>query len=273
MTTPASLGAMPTVLDDILVGVRADLAARMSRRSLSELRRAVGHLAPALDAVAVLRRPGLALIAEVKRRSPSRGDLAPIADPAELAMTYAAGGASAISVLTEERRFNGSLNDLDAVRAAVQIPVLRKDFVVTEYQVWEARAHGADIVLLIVAALTDDELISLLALVHRLGMTTLVEVHDEAEVERALAVGAPVIGINARNLKSLEVHPDTFGRLAPLIPDSVVRIAESGISGPADAARFAAEGADAVLVGESLVTQGNPMEAVRAIVAVGASRV
>ncbi len=183
------------------------------------------------------RSPGLSVIAEVKRRSPSKGDLAPIPDPAALATAYAAGGADAISVLTEERRFGGSLEDLRAVRTAVETPLLRKDFVVTGYQLLEARAAGADLVLLIVAALDDALLRDLHDQARELGLTALVEVHDEAEVERALAVGAALVGVNARNLKTLEVDPGTFARLAGRLPAGVVRVAESGIAGPQDAAR------------------------------------
>ena len=159
------------------------------------------------------------MIAEVKRRSPSKGDLAPITDPAALAAAYETGGAAVVSVLTEERRFGGSLADLRAVRAAVDIPVLRKDFIVTTYQLWEARAAGADLVLLIVAGLPADELERLHAEAVSLGLTPLVEVHDEAEVEVALAAGARLVGVNARNLRTLDVDPGTFARVAPLIPD------------------------------------------------------
>ena len=164
------------------------------------------------------REAGSSVIAEVKRRSPSKGDLADIPDPAALATEYAAGGAAAISVLTEERRFGGSLDDLRAVRAAVDVPVLRKDFIVTPYQLVEARVAGADLALLIVAALDDDELTGLYNEARELGLTVLVEVHDEAETERAVALGAELIGVNARNLQTLEVDIDTFGRLAPLVP-------------------------------------------------------
>jgi indole-3-glycerol phosphate synthase len=173
-------------------------------------------------------------------------------------------------VLTERRRFGGSLDDLDAVRKAVRIPVLRKDFIVEEYQVHEARAHGADLLLLIVAALPQADLVRMHALVRELGMTALVEVHDEQEAARALEAGATVVGVNARNLKTLDVDPDTFSRLAPLLPDDVVMVAESGGAGPADAARYAAEGAQAVLVGEALVTGGEPRRAAYDIVRAGA---
>ena len=257
---------MATVLDDIVAGVREDLATRTAATPRAVVERRALDARPALDAEAALRMPGLALIAEVKRSSPSKGALATIADPASLAAEYEAGGATAVSVLTERRRFGGSLDDLDAVRAAVRIPVLRKDFIVADYQVLEARAHGADIVLLIVAALPQTDLVRLHGLVRELGMTPLVEVHDEDETRRAVDAGAAVVGVNARNLKTLDVDPDTFSRLAPLVPDTCVRVAESGIAGPADAARYAAEGADAVLVGEALVRGADPRHAVHEIV-------
>jgi indole-3-glycerol phosphate synthase len=261
---------MPTVLEEIIAGVREDLATRQAAVPLDEVRRLAEQAPVALDAEAALRGTGLSLIAEVKRASPSKGSLAAIDDPAALAAAYEAGGATAVSVLTEHRRFGGSLADLDAVRAAVRIPVLRKDFMVSDYQVWEARAHGADIILLIVAALTQDELVRMQDLARSLGMTALVEVHDEEEARRAVDIGASVIGVNARNLKTLEVDPDTFGRLVPLIPDSVVRVAESGVRGPQDAAAYAAQGADAVLVGEALVVGGDPRAAAHDLITAGA---
>jgi indole-3-glycerol phosphate synthase len=260
---------MPTVLDEIIAGVREDLAVREAAVPLADLQATAAGRAPALDAEAALRRPGLSLIAEVKRRSPSKGALAAIPDPAALATDYAAGGAAAISVLTEGRRFGGSLADLDAVRAAVGVPVLRKDFVISSYQVHEARAHGADMVLLIVAALDQVWLEALLSLVRGLGMTPLVEVHDAQETERAIAAGATVVGVNARSLKTMEVDPGTFGRLVDGIPHTCVRVAESGIAGAVDAARYAAEGADAVLVGEALVVGRNPRAAARELIAAG----
>jgi len=258
-----------SVLDEIVAGVRADLAVRQAEVSAAALQQRLSETAPALDPMPAFRAPGLSVIAEVKRRSPSKGDLADIPDPAALAGAYAAGGADAISVLTEQRRFSGSLADLDAVRAAVPTPILRKDFMVTEYQVLEARAAGADLVLLIVAALDDAQLRDLHATARGLGMTVLVEVHDEPETERALAAGAELVGVNARNLKTLEVHPEVFGQLVKLLPDGVVKVAESGISGAADAARYADEGADVVLVGEALVKDGDPRAAVAAMRAVG----
>ena len=251
------------MLDEIIVGVRADLAERISRTSHADLEARAAAAIPALDAEASLRAaPGIAVIAEVKRASPSKGSLADIPDPAALATAYAAGGATAISVLTEERRFSGSLADLDAVRATVRIPVLRKDFMVEPYQLLEARAHGADLILLIVAALSDIQLIAMREQAQRLGMTALVEVHDAEETRRAVATGARVIGVNARNLKTLEVDPSAFARLRPLIPDEAVAVAESGIRGVADVKGYAAEGARAVLVGEALVIGGDPAGAV-----------
>jgi indole-3-glycerol phosphate synthase len=210
------------------------------------------------------------VIAEVKRSSPAKGALATIDDPAALADAYEAGGACAISVLTEARRFGGSLADLMAVRSQVDIPVLRKDFMFTAYQLWEARACGADIVLLIVAALEQNALISLIERTESLGMTPLVEVHTEAETMRAVDAGAKLIGVNARNLSTLEVDRGTFGRLAPLIPNSVVRVAESGVRGPHDVIEYGRQGADAVLVGETLVTGKDPRTAVADMVAAGA---
>jgi indole-3-glycerol phosphate synthase len=259
-----------SVLDDIVAGVRADLAGRQARVSEADLRAQIADAVPARDPMPAFRSAGLSVIAEVKRRSPSKGDLADIPDPAALAQAYAAGGADAISVLTEERRFGGSLDDLRAVRAAVDTPLLRKDFMVTGYQLLEARAAGADLVLLIVAALDDPTLARLHDEAHALGLTVLVEVHDEDEIARALAVGAELVGINARNLKTLAVDPDAFGRLVGLLPDEVVRVAESGIAGPDDAARYAREGADVVLVGEALVKHGDPTGAVTAMRKVGA---
>jgi indole-3-glycerol phosphate synthase len=257
------------VLDDIVAGVRADLAVRQASVSLDDLKARAAKQPAARDAVAILRRPGVSVIAEVKRSSPSKGALAPITDPAALAVDYEAGGASVISVLTEGRRFGGSLADLDAVRAAVDIAILRKDFIVTSYQLWEARAHGADLALLIVAALDQPALESLIERAGSIGLTPLVEVHDEEEVRRAVDAGARLIGVNARNLKTLEVERGTFARLAPLIPDGIVRIAESGVRGPHDLISYAGAGADAVLVGEGLVTAGDARQAVADLVTAG----
>lgn len=251
-----------TVLDEIIVGVREDLAVREAEMPLERVKEAALAAPPALDARAALLAPGISIISEVKRSSPSKGALADIPEPGDLAVEYQSGGAAAISVLTEKRRFGGSLGDLDRVRQKVSVPVLRKDFVVTEYQIYEARAHGADIVLLIVASLTDEELTSFLALTQELGMTALVEVHDEEEVERALKTNAKVIGINARNLKTLDVDMSVFEKLVSLVPDTIIKVAESGVSGPEDVLAYAKAGADAVLTGEALVKSGNPRAAV-----------
>lgn len=257
-----------SVLDDIVAGVRIDLARRESETSLTELRAALADVDPSRDPMPAFRAAGSSVIAEVKRKSPSKGALADIPDPAVLASAYARGGAAAISVLTEERRFDGSLDDLRAVRAAVDTPVLRKDFIVTGYQLVEARAAGADLVLLIVAALADEELRRLYDEARELGLTVLVEVHDEDETERAVALGAELIGVNARNLRTLAVDDGTFGRLAPLIPEDRVKVAESGITNVADVKRFTGEGARVVLVGEALVRDGDPEGAVRAMTGV-----
>jgi indole-3-glycerol phosphate synthase len=257
-----------SVLDEIIAGVREDLAAREAATPLADMRAALADVEPARDPMPHFRAAGSSVIAEVKRKSPSKGELADIPDPAVLAAAYARGGAAAISVLTEQRRFNGTLADLRAVRAAVETPILRKDFIVSSYQLVEGRAAGADLALLIVAALDDDELRRLHDEARELGLTVLVEVHDEAETERAVALGAELIGVNARNLKTLAVDNDTFGRLAKLIPDDRVKVAESGISGPADVQRFVDEGASVVLVGEALVKDGDPTAAVRAMTGV-----
>ena len=259
-----------SVLDDIVAGVREDVAVRMAATPLEELKERAGKVAPARDAAATLGGDDVAVIAEVKRASPSKGALADIPDPAALAADYEAGGAHCISVLTEERRFGGSLDDLAAVRKAVDIPVLRKDFIVTSYQLWEAKAYGADMILLIVAALDQSALVSLIERTQSLGLTALVEVHDEDEVDRAVDAGAHVIGVNARSLKTLEVDRGTFARVAPRIPSTCLRIAESGVRDPHDLIVYAEAGADAVLVGESLVTGKDPRQAVHDLVTAGA---
>jgi len=253
-----------TVLDDIIEGVREDLARRREAVPEAEMLRRAREATPALDARAFLESDGttMGLIAEVKRSSPSKGALAEIPEPAELAATYAGSGASAISVLTEERRFRGTLADLDAVRERVRVPVLRKDFVVEPYQVLEARAHGADLVLLIVAALDDETLRSLYQLIHEHGMQALVETHTEEELERALALGADLIGVNARNLKDLSVDLDRAAALLARIPVGPLAIGESAVASVADVEAYAAAGADAVLVGEALVTSGDPAASV-----------
>jgi indole-3-glycerol phosphate synthase len=257
-------------LDEILAGVREDLAERQERVELDELKRLAHRQYPALDPMPRFRSEGISVIAEVKRASPSRGQLAAIRDPAALARDYEAGGAATISVLTEGRHFGGSLDDLKAVRHAVSIPVLRKDFVVSSYQLWEARAAGADLVLLIVAALNDNELVGLIDRSRSIGLTPLVEVHDLDELDRAVESGADLIGINARDLSTLEVDRETFARLAPRVPEGIVRVAESGVRDARDVLEYARNGADVVLVGETLVTGKDPRTAVADMVAAGA---
>jgi indole-3-glycerol phosphate synthase len=259
-----------SVLDDILDGVRADLAERQRAISLEALKQMAAQASSPRDAIGALTADGVTVIAEVKRGSPSKGALAAIADPAGLARDYAAGGAKVISVLTERRRFGGSLDDLAAVRGSVDVAVLRKDFIVTSYQLWEARAYGADLALLIVAALDQPALVSLVERAESIGLTPLVEAHTEEEVTRAVDAGAKVIGVNTRDLKTLRVDRGVFARLAPLIPKNIIKVAESGVRGPHDLLAYASAGADAVLVGESLVTGKEPRAAVADLVAAGA---
>jgi indole-3-glycerol phosphate synthase len=255
-----------TVLDEILDGVRADLAERQRHVSLDQLKEMARRAPSPRDAIAALKSDGISVIAEVKRASPSRGPMAEIADPAGLAGDYEAGGARVISVLTERHRFGGSLADLASVRKAVQVPVLRKDFVVSSYQLWEARAHGADLVLLIVAALDQSALVSLVERAVSIGLVPLVEVHAESELERAIDAGARVIGVNARDLTTLRLDRRVVSSMLPRIPSGIVKIAESGVRGPHDLLAYAAAGADAVLVGESLVTGKDPRTAVADLV-------
>jgi indole-3-glycerol phosphate synthase len=247
------------VLDSLVAGALADAAERRATRSLTDVESAALARPAALDALAALAPADrVKIIAEVKRSSPSRGALAEIADPAALARDYERGGASVISVLTEGRKFGGSLADLEAVRSAVSLPVLRKDFVAEPYQVFEARAAGADLVLLIVAALEQPLLAELYALVTDLGMTALVETHSADELERAIDLGAALIGVNARNLSTFELDQNLFGTLAGRIPAGVVKVAESAVKTPSDVAHYRSAGADVVLIGEALVT-GDPV--------------
>jgi len=259
-----------SVLDGILDGVREDLVARQKVTSLDELKRRVSRMPDAVDVLRRFRGPGISVIAEVKRASPSRGPLADIEDPADLARQYEQGGASAVSVLTERRRFGGSMADLNAVAKAVDVPVLCKDFTLTSYQLWEARANGADLALLMVVSLEQNALVALIERAESIGLTPLVECHTAEEVGRAVDAGARLIGVNNRDLTTLEVDRDTFARLAPLIPEDVVRVAESGIRGPHDVIEFGRAGADVVLVGEKLVTGKDPRSAVADLVAAGA---
>jgi indole-3-glycerol phosphate synthase len=253
---------MTSVLDSIIQGVVEDLAARKNLVSLNELKALVDEVPRALPAADLLHKNSFSVISEVKRASPSKGHLSDIPDPALLALEYQSGGAQVISVLTEQRKFNGSLGDLDAVRRKVSIPILRKDFMVDDYQIWEARAHGADVVLLIVAGLSDSQLSELNALAAELGMSVLVEIHNEPELQRALEINPKLLGVNARNLKTLDVSLDVCHNLIPQIPEEILAIAESGISSTEQVEALVLSGARAVLVGEALVTGGTPAQTV-----------
>ena len=245
-----------SVLDSIIEGVREDLASR--RLPMSQLLEAI-EVAPSVrDCLATLLTEDISVIAEVKRSSPSKGSLAPITDPAGLAASYADAGAAVISVLTEQRRFGGTLADLDLVRKSVELPILRKDFMIDEYQFYEARAHGADVILLIVAALSKNQLDDYFHLSKELGMRALIEVHTPDELESAISISPEIIGVNSRNLKTLEVDAQAFAQLIPQIPSTIARVAESGISSRADVEFAHEHGATAILVGEALVRSGNP---------------
>ena len=257
---------MGTYLDRILEGHRLTAAAddRDGGQLLDDALAFVAR-APRRDFLAALRAPGLSVIAEVKRRSPSKGALNPDLDPATTAGAYERGGAACLSVLTDVDHFGGSADDLAAARAAVTIPVIRKDFTVCEADVCDAALMGADAVLLIAAALDDDELVRFHALAHRLGLAALVEIHDEIELKRALDAGATLVGVNQRDLHTFQVDTQRAVRVASAMPPGIVKVAESGVRGPADAATLAAAGFDAVLVGESVVTSGDPAAAVAAL--------
>lgn len=245
-----------SVLERMVVSKRLELARRKRLRPLAALQ---AMPRPALrDFAGALRRSGISVIAEIKRRSPSKGALRADLDAADLARRYERGGAAALSVLTDEEFFGGSDEDLRSARAAVGLPVLRKDFTIDAYQVYEARAIGADALLLIVRILEDGLLRELCALAGELGLAALVEVHDERELERAVAAGAPIIGVNSRDLGTFEVRLETALRLGPLLPEGSVAVAESGIRSRSDVERLEAAGYDAILVGESLVVSGEP---------------
>jgi len=254
-----------TILDKIIAHKREEVDRQKQVKPLSAWGDEAESSPPPRNFLAALRTPGVSLIAEVKKASPSKGLLCPDFDPVRLARAYAANGAAAISVLTDERFFQGSLDDLRAVRQAMDIPVLRKDFVVDAYQVYEARAAGADAVLLIVAALDDAMLHDLYALIRQLNMAALIEVHNAAELERALSLRPRLIGVNNRDLQTFHVTLDTTAALRPHIPADVVLIAESGIHTPEDVVRLDAIGVDAMLVGEALVTAENVGEKVRSL--------
>lgn len=250
-----------SVLDSIIEGVRQDLSNR--RKSLNQIHEEMTQAPPVRDAHLALTGDDLKVIAEVKRSSPSKGVLSAISDPAALAQQYQSAGASVISVLTEERRFKGSLADLDAVRSQVDIPVLRKDFMVDEYQFFEARAHGADVILLIVAALSKSQLRDFFDIATELQMASLIEVHTADELERALEISPRIVGVNSRNLKTLAVDATAFSDLIPRIPSDLIRVAESGISTRGDVEFAQNSGAKAILVGEALVISGDPDLAMR----------
>lgn len=259
---------MATYLDRILAAHRA--RAEADDRSLAPLvAEARAQSLPRGFAAALRAAEGVAVIAEVKRRSPSKGDLAAGLDPAALAGAYERGGATCLSVLTDAEFFGGSPDDLRAARAATRLPVLRKDFTVSPADVCDARIMGADAVLLIAAALDDDELTDLHTLALDIGLDALVEVHDEAELERAVAAGAHLVGVNQRDLVTFEVDHERATRVGAAIPATAVRVAESGIRGRDDVAALAAAGFDAVLVGELLVTADDPEAAVAALCALG----
>lgn len=243
------------MLEDLYAGALADAQSRLERTSIAELEIQISRQVPALDAKALLKATNhIQVIAEIKRASPSKGDLAPIPDAAALAVLYEKHGAAAISVLTEERKFKGSLADLAAVRAAVKTPILRKDFISIEQQVLEARAHGADMVLLIVAGLEQSQLQSLFRFVTSFGMTPFVETHNAEEIHRAVDVGAELIGVNARDLSTFDTDRTLFADLVDLLPRDSIAVAESAVRDLDDVIDYAKAGADCVLIGEALVT-------------------
>ena len=248
-------------LNGIIEGVLEDVAQRSVPASMLKEKLAT---APQLrDAYAALNKEGMSLIAEVKRSSPSKGDLAEISDPISLAKSYQQGGADLVSVLTEERKFKGRVSDLIGVRQSINLPVLRKDFIVTEFQVYESRILGSDLLLLIIAGLSKSQLIDFYQLATELGMSVLVEVHTMSEAEVALDIGAKIIGVNCRNLKTLELDKNAFELILPKLPDSVVKIAESGIRTRTEVEAVAELGANAILVGETLVKSGNPVHTIK----------
>lgn len=254
------------MLEGLYQGAREDAQAREAIAPLKELIARARDARAVRDLSTLSPRSEVHIIAEIKRRSPSKGALADIPDPVALASSYERGGASAISVLTESRKFSGSLDDLQAVSEAVTIPVLRKDFLASEYQIVEARAFGADLVLLIMAGLDDASVSQLLDITRSWGMEALVEAHSEEEVQRALHVGATIVGINARDLTTFELDAELFGRLRPLIPKGVFTVAESAVVNSQDVTRYREHGAHAVLVGEALVTGADPARTVKEFV-------
>jgi indole-3-glycerol phosphate synthase len=259
------------VLDELFAGSIADALTRRETAPIDRVEKAALSQPSAINALEFLA-PGsqIKVLAEVKRASPSRGQMAEIPDPAALAKIYSENGASAISVLTEERKFKGSLEDLVAVRANVSIPLLRKDFIANEYQILEARAAGADIILLIVAGLPQKEIERLKHFTEELGMTAFVETHSEDELKRALDLDTKLVGINARDLSTFETDRNLFGNLVHLIPDGVIKVAESAVRNADDVAHYRSAGADVALVGEALVTS-DPAAMLQSFLAAGKS--
>ena len=251
---------MSTVLDSIIKGVREDLAER--KKLNPNLESEIKYATPVKNAEQALSKKDISIIAEVKRSSPSKGELAQISDPAKLAKEYENAGASVVSVLTEERRFKGSISDFKEVRKNISIPMLRKDFIVDEYQIYESRIIGADMQLLIVAALFKDQLKDLYQLGTELGMASLFEVHSLEELETAMSLSPKIVGVNSRNLKTLEVNPDAFFEILPKIPESLLKVAESGISKRSEVENLEKLGANAILVGETLVRAESPSVAI-----------
>ena len=258
------------MLEELYAGSIADAADRASLVSLAQVEKAALAATPALNALEFLAPADqIKVLAEVKRASPSKGDMADIPDPALLAGTYADNGASTISVLTEMRKFKGSMDDLRAVRARVSVPLLRKDFIANEYQILEARAAGADIILLIVAGLVQKDMLRLKKFTEELGMTAFIETHDAGELDRALEAEGKLVGVNARDLSTFQTDRELFGRLSHLIPAGVIKVAESAVRNADDVAHYRAAGADVVLVGEALVTN-DPAAMLKSFLAAGA---
>jgi indole-3-glycerol phosphate synthase len=260
------VNAAPGLLQRLVDEARAETAARRAVLPLGHLERLARALPPARDFAGALRRPQLAVLAELKARTPLRGSLCEDYVPGRIAAAYTAGGAAALSVLCQQTSFGGRPEHLAEARAVTDLPILRKDFVVDEYQVVEARAFGADAVLLIAATLEAKRLAELLALTRQLGMEALVEVHEEMEVEAAVTAGATVVGVNHRDLATFEVDLRLTERLRPLLPPAAVCVAESGVKTAADARRLRAAGADAVLVGEALMRAVDPVQKLRELV-------
>ncbi|MFM6980032.1 MAG: indole-3-glycerol phosphate synthase TrpC [Micrococcales bacterium] len=257
------------MLEGLYAGSIADAKDRELSVSLNQIEKLALEASSPLPALEILKPANqIKVLAEVKRASPSRGDLAQIPDPALLAEIYATNGASAISVLTEQRKFKGTLADFDSVRERVVVPLLRKDFIANEYQILEARAHGADIIQLIVAGLDQKTIARLKTFTEELGMTAFVETHSGDEVKRALDVGTKLLGVNARDLSTFETDRNLFGTLADSIPDGIIKVAESAVRNAEDVAHYRKAGADVVLVGEALVTN-DPAAMLKSFLAAG----